>query len=193
MKALTTDQLVRNHDRLACKRAHVLHRRLPAYSIELADLLQVARMGLAEAALRWKADNEQHASFATFAYYRVQGALIDHVREVIGRDGQRLATVNARSLDAVLPGTADRSRLDACQDESATRAMDDVEGHDCIAAAGFDAREAVIARGILEDVPLKDLAAQLGLSQSRVSQLVARMGTKMLAQGMAPQRMLVAA
>jgi RNA polymerase sigma factor (sigma-70 family) len=193
LKALTVDQLVRNHDRLACKRAHVLHRRLPAHSIELDDLLQVARMGLTEAALRWERENDSHASFATFAYYRVQGALIDHVREVIGRDGQRLATVNARSLDAVLPGTADRSRLDACEDVSAMQAMDDVESYDCIQAAGFDEREAVIARGMIDDVPLKTLAAQLGLSQSRISQLVARMEPKMRAQGMVPRHMLAAA
>jgi RNA polymerase sigma factor (sigma-70 family) len=188
--ATTLEDLVVNHDRLACKRAHVLFRRLPERSLELDDLLQVAREGLLEAAQTWNPDNDRGASFATFAYFRINGALVDHVRGVIGREGQRLGVVNARSLDAALSGSSERTLLDSYDDHAAERELADVEGYDCIAAAGFDERERTIAAGMLNDIPLKTLARQLGISQSRVSQIVKKMEVKMIAQGMAPAHVL---
>lgn len=180
------NQLVANHDRLACKRAHVLHRKLPQHSIEIKDLLQIAREGLVEAAHAWNADDDSKATFATFAYYRINGALIDHVRNVIGRHGQRLGLVNARSFDAALPGSTERTLLDSTGDYDAEREMSDVEAHDCIQRANFDEREAIIAAGVLNDVPFKDLAKQLGISQSSVSLIVKKMQVKMMEAGMAP-------
>jgi RNA polymerase sigma factor (sigma-70 family) len=193
VQTASRSQLVTAHDRLACKRAHVLHRRLPDRSIELEDLIQIAREGLVEAAHAWSESDESGASFATFAYYRINGALVDHVRSVIGRDGQRLGVVNARSLDQSLPGASGRTLLDHYDDQGAERELDDVETMQCLQVAGLDERERALAVGMLNEVPLKALAKQLGISQSRVSQLVARMQEKMEAQGMAPASRLVAA
>lgn len=179
-----SSQLVADHDRLACRRAHALHRKLPSNSLELADLLQIARMGLVDAARTWREDNAKGASFATYAYYRIEGTLIDHVRTVIGRNGQRMGVINARSLDQVMQGTDERTALETLDDYEASRQIEDVEGRDLIARAGFDEREAYIVAGILADVPLKSLAAQMGLSQSRVSQIVAKMREKMRASGL---------
>lgn len=46
--------------------------------IELDELVALANAGLAEAASRF--DPERGASFATFAWYRVQGSIVDGLR-----------------------------------------------------------------------------------------------------------------
>jgi RNA polymerase sigma factor for flagellar operon FliA len=70
-------RLVERHLDVAKRCAHVLYPRVRGY-IELDELIALANAGLAEAAQRYEPD--RGATFATFAWYRIQGALVDGMR-----------------------------------------------------------------------------------------------------------------
>jgi len=70
-------ELVETHLELVRKAAGVIHRRVGQY-IEFDELVALGNAGLAEAAARF--DPKRGASFSTFAWYRVQGAIVDGLR-----------------------------------------------------------------------------------------------------------------
>ncbi len=69
--------LVEQHLDLAHKAARLVFPRVREY-VELEELISLASVGLAEAAARF--DPSGGASFRTFAWYRVHGAVIDGLR-----------------------------------------------------------------------------------------------------------------
>jgi RNA polymerase sigma factor FliA len=71
-------ELAARHLDLAHKAAALYYPRVRAH-VELEDLVAMASVGLAEAARRF--DPAIGASFKTFAWYRVQGAIIDGLRK----------------------------------------------------------------------------------------------------------------
>lgn len=71
-------RLVEAHLDLARKAAAVIFPRVKDH-IEFEELVALANTGLAEAATRYEPD--RGASFATFAWYRVQGSVIDGLRK----------------------------------------------------------------------------------------------------------------
>jgi RNA polymerase sigma factor for flagellar operon FliA len=71
-------KLVERHLDVARKAAHVIFPRVRDH-VELDELIALANAGLAEAAARYEPD--RGAAFATFAWYRVQGAIIDGLRK----------------------------------------------------------------------------------------------------------------
>jgi RNA polymerase sigma factor for flagellar operon FliA len=70
-------RLVERHLDVARKAAHLIHPRVREF-IELEEVIALGNAGLAEAAQRY--DPERGVAFTTFAWYRVQGAIIDGVR-----------------------------------------------------------------------------------------------------------------
>ena len=72
------DALVASHLTYARKLAVQLSRELPR-AFALDDLIAVAQAGLVDAATRF--DPSRGAQFSTFAYYRIRGAVLDHVRD----------------------------------------------------------------------------------------------------------------
>jgi RNA polymerase sigma factor for flagellar operon FliA len=70
-------RLVENHLDLARKAAAMIYPRVREH-VELDDLVALGNAGLAEAASRF--DPARGVSFASFAWYRVQGAIIDGLR-----------------------------------------------------------------------------------------------------------------
>jgi RNA polymerase sigma factor FliA len=72
------DQLVERNLDLARQAAAMIYPRVRAH-IEFDDLVALGRIGLVEAASRY--DETRGASFATFAWYRVQGAIVDGLRK----------------------------------------------------------------------------------------------------------------
>jgi RNA polymerase sigma factor for flagellar operon FliA len=70
-------RLVETHLDVARSAAALVHRRAKG-QIELDDLIGFANEGLAEAALSY--DPSKGASFRTWAWYRVNGALMDNMR-----------------------------------------------------------------------------------------------------------------
>ncbi|HVK74973.1 MAG TPA: sigma-70 family RNA polymerase sigma factor [Kofleriaceae bacterium] len=71
--------LVERHLDLARRAARLYHPRVREH-VELDELVALASVGLVEAANRY--DPAQGASFRTFAWYRVQGAIIDGLRRM---------------------------------------------------------------------------------------------------------------
>jgi len=70
-------RLVEQHLDLARRAAAMIYPRVREY-VEFDELVAVANTGLAEAAQRF--DPARGASFNTFAWYRVQGAILDAIR-----------------------------------------------------------------------------------------------------------------
>lgn len=90
--------------------ARRLHRRVPV-ACEIEDLVQAGEVGLLKARLDW--DPAQGASFRTYSYIRVRGAMLDAIREYAGdqrdlyRAGRRLREVRAMLEQRLLrPPTA---------------------------------------------------------------------------------------
>lgn len=71
-------RLVEGHLELVRKAARMLYPRVKAH-VEFEELVALGNAGLAEAAQRF--DPTRGASFSTFAWYRVQGAMVDGLRK----------------------------------------------------------------------------------------------------------------
>jgi RNA polymerase sigma factor for flagellar operon FliA len=111
-------QLAESHLDLVRRVAATIHVRCHRH-VELDELVALGNVGLAEAAVRF--DAAIGVSFRAFAYYRVQGAIIDGLR--------RLTTLPAATWRRILALRAASEHLERC-------------GHD--PAAG-DAAEALVA------------------------------------------------
>jgi RNA polymerase sigma factor FliA len=70
-------QLVERHLELARRAASMIFPRVRGY-LELEELVALGNAGLAEAAHRF--DPDRGVAFSTFAWYRVQGAIVDGLR-----------------------------------------------------------------------------------------------------------------
>lgn len=71
-------RLVEQHLDVAKKAAHMIFPRVREH-VELDELIALGNAGLAEAAHRF--DPAKGASFSTFAWYRVQGSIVDGLRK----------------------------------------------------------------------------------------------------------------
>jgi RNA polymerase sigma factor FliA len=71
-------RLVENHLDLAKKAAFMIFPRVRG-QVELEELIALANAGLAEAAQRF--DPTKGAAFSTYAWYRVQGSIVDGLRK----------------------------------------------------------------------------------------------------------------
>jgi RNA polymerase sigma factor FliA len=78
VEAAERARLVEGHLDLAKKAVALVFRRVSQH-VELDELVALANAGLAEAAQRFDAD--RGVAFSTFAWYRVQGAIIDGLRK----------------------------------------------------------------------------------------------------------------
>jgi len=114
------DRLSRQRDALVTGHLHLVRRiaqqmivNLPG-SVDVEDLIQSGMVGLLEAAQRYQ--STQGASFATYSYYRIRGAMIDTIRaslwmsrDTIRRMGQfnKVKRQLGRSAaDGTLPSSA---------------------------------------------------------------------------------------
>lgn len=76
-------RLVETHMNLARKLAWHMHGRI-GRRVEIDDLLQVAYMGLIDAAGRYAP--QPGVAFAAYATIRIRGALVDHLRNLAGQN-----------------------------------------------------------------------------------------------------------
>lgn len=97
MDATERARLVERHLELAQRAARMIYPRVRSY-VEFEELVALANVGLAEAAQRYAP--ERGASFNTFAWYRVQGAIIDGLRKATNlprREWAKLVALRAAS------------------------------------------------------------------------------------------------
>jgi RNA polymerase sigma factor for flagellar operon FliA len=101
-------QLVERHLDLARRAAATLHPRVQDH-LPLDELVALANAGLAEAAQRY--DPERGVSFTTFAWYRINGAMIDGVRKASQLPRRTWARLVAlRAANEYLENQAERER-----------------------------------------------------------------------------------
>ena len=97
MDATERARLVERHLDLAVRAAKSIYPRVKAH-VEFDELVALGNTGLAEAAQRYEPD--RGASFNTFAWYRVQGAIIDGLRKQTNlprREWAKLVALRAAS------------------------------------------------------------------------------------------------
>lgn len=112
--------LIAQHVGLPRRAAAMLYPRVREH-VELDELIAMGNLGLAEAASRF--DPAQGASFATFAWYRVQGAMIDGLRRMTHlprRVWAQIATLRAAA--EYLEAQAQRAEVARSQAAAATTA-----------------------------------------------------------------------
>ncbi|MBE7452480.1 MAG: sigma-70 family RNA polymerase sigma factor [Kofleriaceae bacterium] len=100
-------ELAERHLDLARRAAALFHARVRAH-ISLEELVAMANLGLAEAASRY--DPTAGASFRTFAWYRVQGAILDGLRRHTALPrGVWIRITTLRAAASYLEAQADRA------------------------------------------------------------------------------------
>jgi RNA polymerase sigma factor for flagellar operon FliA len=101
-------QLVERHLELARRAAAMIHPRVRDH-VAFEELVALANAGLAEAASRY--DPERGVTFATFAWYRVNGAIIDGLRKATQLPRRTWAKLVAlRAASDYLEHRAERDR-----------------------------------------------------------------------------------
>lgn len=140
-------------------------------------MFSIAYVALCQAATTWRTDGG--ASFRTHAGQRIRGALVDEARLRLGRTGveqpNRIPPAALRSLEeldmaGLQAGTADAS-------------LEDVESRDFVDAllAGLPERERFcLTMYTYGDLSQLELGELLGISASRVSQLITQAGRRIL-------------
>ena len=193
----------RHRERIAAGLPFVesLARRVAAsmpHSIELGDLVQDGMIGLIDAACRF--DEDRGIKFETFAERRVRGAMIDALRRElgaepsladlaarVGSDEARLGRtiVRINTIESTSPLSAgdnvDGSSLPPAlvpsEPQSPDKAYEEREIRDRIrsAIASLPPRERkVIGLYYYGEATMKQIGAEIGVNESRVSQLHAR-------------------
>lgn len=111
MSESTPNELIEEHQPLVISIASRIYKRLPRF-ISYEDVLSYGQLGLAQAARTYQPSPE--AKFATFAYYRISGAIYDGITKMnwSSRSGYR----NAR---------AQQSANDLLEEEGATKLEDE--------------------------------------------------------------------
>jgi len=143
-----------------------------SFAADLDDLQSFARMGLKRAAERYLPGR---AKFRTFASRHIHGAITDGLREFNwwGRGGYRhgMTRVGVRDLDA----TIDDRPLHTFVEDSRDR---DADGRQCVEtddffewlSRAFSGVDRIILDGMRRGLRQQEIAATVGLSESRISQ-----------------------
>ena len=137
--------------RMAWSVAH----QVPA-SISVDDLNSEGLMGLVEAAQRY--DDKRGAAFFTFAFLRVKGRMIAHVREEC-----RHASLIPRAPVPPLTPQLSPPEHQAAVREEVERMLDGI--------ANLPVRSRALMEGLADDHDLKDVATELELSISNAHKL----------------------
>lgn len=152
----TVHQLVESHIPFANKIASRKRTSLPK-RISLEELQSAAYMGLVEAANRFNA--EKGVTFTTFAYPRIFGAIIDYLREC----GMPLTSLDSSLEDDGCTLAETVSAPETSRVEEVFEAM----------TSNLDDKAQIVLRCyLMEDMPMKEVGRKLGVTESRVSQLI---------------------
>lgn len=169
-------EAIQKHEGIVLHCARAFYNQLPRSlqpAIDLEDLEQVARIALWEAANRY--DEARGTVFWLFARQRVRGALIDAMRTQ--------GIWNRKKKPAVLPESLDVD-LNVEDGNTTTQDSDHGEGAKAIeqgaemalvarrARGHLTEREAsIVVSSLVEGKRLKEVGRDLGIGESRVSQI----------------------
>lgn len=151
MDAAARAELATRHLDLPRRVALMLHPRVRDH-VELDELIALGNLGLAEAVQRY--DPASGASFKTFAWYRVQGAILDAIRKMSTLPRRVWAQMNALAASAAYLEAA-AARATAARDRAGAATVTD-ELRAVRAALGAIKTMYVVS---LDAVPAEALAA----------------------------------
>jgi RNA polymerase sigma factor for flagellar operon FliA len=123
-------RLVEKHLEISRKAAAMIYPRVREH-VELDELIALGNAGLAEAATRF--DPDRGASFATFAWYRVQGSIVDGLRKATQLPRRTWAKLVA--LRAAGDYLENRSERDAGAAKTGAKSTDGAEALAAIKSA----------------------------------------------------------
>jgi RNA polymerase sigma factor (sigma-70 family) len=144
----------------------------PASPVEVDDLISAGTIGLIEAADRY--DPKRGVPFASFAYSRIKGAVIDELSRVgISGAERSRSTGVALSLEAPFAHEPDASLLDVTVDPSVSEPQRSAELSELLAAIKDLPDRARAMLGLsLAGHSGTDIADFYGCSQTLVSQIL---------------------
>jgi RNA polymerase sigma factor for flagellar operon FliA len=178
------EQLILEHLEMVEKIAYNINLgRLP-YCIDREDLVQCGMIGLIEAACRYRPGK---ATFKSYAYLRIRGAMIDEVRRLRHgnsdqvRAGPKFKPPEVVSIDATIADSAE-TYADTVLDPRA-----EMDYPQYIELIGFIEHLDYCARIVIEkyywrELRLKEIGLGLGISEGRVCQIKARAHKKLRQQ-----------
>lgn len=150
-----------------------LSRRLPRH-IELAELIALGNLGLVEARRRY--DLRRGVPFGAFAAMRIRGAILDGLRREDLASREERARIRRDENAAPAPTEV------ALDDDLLMRETEPVDERLCRARSAARLRGAlatlperertVIERHFFAEEPLRSIGESLGVSESRVCQIV---------------------
>ena len=139
--------------------------------LELDDLVSAGTIGLIEAADRY--DATRGVPFATFAYRRIRGAIIDEITRLAGGGAEPTARRETLSLDAPIVEEPSVTLLDVTVDRSAPEPQGGAELAELLeAVAQLPRREREMLGLSFAGHSVTDIARAYGCSESLVSQLL---------------------
>lgn len=168
--------------------ARNIHRRVPAYAVDCDDFIQNARVGLMEAVSRY--DPDRGVPFPAFAKPRVRGAVFNGLRAIIGerphevRDAvyeERLGLLLEdspadpfdRVVEAIL-GLGTAFLLDEHHSSNPVAYAGQIQLHRMLhshVSSLAEQKRLVIELHYFKHVPFVDIAASMGLTKGRISQV----------------------
>lgn len=152
-------------------------RRLPSH-VDRDELVSLGAMGYAEARVRF--DPSRGVPFAGFAAMRIRGAILDGLRaaDTLSRGDRKRAREEATPTPPKIvsdPEEVDHALATASYDGD----VSDLLAHQELVAelraalATLPERERhVVTRHFFEEVPMKVIGAELGVTESRISQII---------------------
>lgn len=162
---MSTTQLVEQYVPLANKLAFQKKKSLPRF-IDIEDLRSAAYLGLVEAANRFNPD--MGVCFSTFAYPRINGAIIDYLRDQGWM--KRGETSHIISLDAPV---ADNEVCVLGDTIAAKEEVTDQEEILEVISLNLDnqAKE-VLRHYFIDELSMKEVGERFGVTEGRISQLI---------------------
>jgi RNA polymerase sigma factor for flagellar operon FliA len=154
------NQLIENYLPLALKLACEKKKSMPR-KVDFEDLKSAAYFGLVDAAQKY---NPSKSSFGTYARFRIAGEIQDFIRESY-RDNLRYGV----SLDQ--PDENGNCMAENIADESQET---DVEFFEDVAKKLNDLDKSILKMYYVDEMSMKEIGCEVGVSESRVSQLLKR-------------------
>jgi RNA polymerase sigma factor for flagellar operon FliA len=160
--------------------AGALVRHLPSH-IDKDELISLGYMGLVEAHKRW--DRSRGVPFGAFAAMRVRGAMLDYLRQLdpVSRDERaRLRTSDEHASVTLVDFACAASQ--ACDQDAVDEELVKREQRALLfcALGKLNERERlVVKRYFFEEQPLKKVGEELGVTESRVCQIVSQVTARL--------------
>ena len=154
-------------------RTIVYRLRSRASVLEVDDLVSAGTIGLIEAAERF--DSRRGVSFATFAYARIRGAVVDEIRRLPQPTRQNVDEAGDVSLQAPIVGEQSLTLIDVIRDPLAPEPAVGAEFGEVVDAIGdLPPREREVLGLHTAGHTIAEIAARLRCSESRASQILVR-------------------